>query len=151
MVCVTAQHRDMLDQVLNLFNINPNFDLNIMKEGQSPEDITSIILREIKPILINYKPDIVLVHGDTSTTFAASLAAYYQKIAVGHVEAGLRSGDIYSPWPEEINRKLTSSIAKYHFAPTESAKKNLCAEGINENCIKVTGNTVIHSLFWVMK
>ncbi len=149
MVCVTAQHRDMLDQVLNLFDINPNFDLNIMRERQSPEEITSIILNELKPILTDYKPDIVLVHGDTSTTLAASLAAYYQKIDVGHVEAGLRSGNIYSPWPEEINRKLTSSIAKYHFAPTKNAKRNLCKEGINESYIHVTGNTVIDALFWV--
>jgi len=148
-VCVTAQHREMLDQVLDLFDIKPNFDLNIMSSGQTLEDVISLILYGLKPILEDYRPDVVLVHGDTSTTLAASLAAYYQKIPVGHVEAGLRTGNIYSPWPEEVNRKLTTGIAQYHFAPTESSKTNLLNEGINENSIKVTGNTVVDALFWV--
>ena len=134
-VCLTAQHREMLDQVLELFKINPDFDLNIMSHGQSLSDITSKILLELKPILEDYKPDIVLVHGDTATTFAASLAAYYQHIPVGHIEAGLRTGNIYSPWPEEANRKLTSVIASYHFAPTETSKTNLLNEGLKEDNI----------------
>tara|TARA_B110000879_G_C11183395_1_gene519803 strand:- start:8051 stop:9190 length:1140 start_codon:yes stop_codon:yes gene_type:complete len=148
-VCVTAQHREMLDQVLELFEIEPDFDLKIMRQGQTLTDITTCILLGLKPILQDFKPDVVLVHGDTATTFAASLAAYYERIKVGHVEAGLRTGNIYSPWPEEANRKLTSSIANYHFAPTEGAKKNLLREGVPENDITVTGNTVIDALFWV--
>lgn len=148
-VCVTAQHREMLDQVLELFEIFPDFDLNIMKPGQSLNDITAAIILNLKPILDDYKPDVVLVHGDTATTFAASLAAYYQQIKVCHVEAGLRTGNIYSPWPEEGNRKLTCSISNYHFAPTSHAKENLLKEGILENDIIVTGNTVIDALFWV--
>lgn len=148
-VCVTAQHRDMLDQVLDLFEIEPDFDLNIMKAGQTLNDITIAILSGIKPVLETFKPDAVLVHGDTTTTFAASLAAYYQQIKVGHVEAGLRTGNIYSPWPEEANRKLTSTIANYHFAPTKGSKENLLNEGVSGNKITVTGNTVIDSLFWV--
>ena len=122
-VCVTGQHREMLDQVLELFEIEPDFDLNIMKSGQTLTDVTTSILVGLKPILESFKPDVVLVHGDTATTFAASLAAYYQQIKVGHVEAGLRTGNIYSPWPEEANRKLTSAITNYHFAPTAGSKK----------------------------
>ena len=148
-VCVTAQHREMLDQVLELFKIKPDFDLNIMKPGQTLTDVTTSILVGLKPILAEFKPDVVLVHGDTATTFAASLAAYYQKIKVGHVEAGLRTGNIYSPWPEEANRKLTSAITNYHFAPTAGSKKNLLNEGISQDDIAVTGNTVIDALFWV--
>ena len=150
-VCVTAQHREMLDQVLELFEIKPDFNLNIMKPGQTLTDVTTSILSGLKPVLENFKPDLVLVHGDTATTFSASLAAYYQQIKVGHVEAGLRTGDIYSPWPEEANRKLTSAIANYHFAPTKGSKENLLKEGISETSITVTGNTVIDALFWVKK
>ena len=148
-VCVTAQHREMLDQVLELFEINPDFDLNIMKAGQTLNDVTTSILLGLKPVLEDFKPDVVLVHGDTATTFATSLAAYYQQIKVGHVEAGLRTGNIYSPWPEEANRKLTSAITNYHFAPTAGSKDNLLNEGVSENEITVTGNTVIDALFWV--
>lgn len=148
-VCVTAQHREMLDQVLGLFEIEPDFDLNIMKPGQTLNDVTTSILVGLKPILESFKPDVVLVHGDTATTFAAALAAYYQKIKVGHVEAGLRTGNIYSPWPEEANRKLTSAITNYHFAPTAGSRDNLLNEGVSEDEITVTGNTVIDALFWV--
>ena len=148
-VCVTAQHREMLDQVLELFEIDPDYDLNLMKVGQTLNDVTTGILLGLQSILEDFKPDVVLVHGDTATTFAASLAAYYQQIKVGHVEAGLRTGDIYSPWPEEANRKLTSVITKYHFAPTSGSKENLLREGVSENEIIVTGNTVIDALFWV--
>ena len=148
-VCVTAQHREMLDQVLELFEILPDYDLNIMKPGQTLSDVTTAILKGIKPVLDDFNPDVVLVHGDTATTHAAALAAYYQQIKVGHVEAGLRTGDIYSPWPEEANRKLTSAITKYHFAPTAGSKQNLLDEGISEGEITVTGNTVIDALFWV--
>ena len=148
-VCVTAQHREMLDQVLELFEIKPDFDLNIMKAGQTLNDVTTSILKGLKPVLEDFKPDVVLVHGDTATTFAASLAAYYQQIKVGHVEAGLRTGNIYSPWPEEANRKLTSAITNYHFAPTAGSKDNLLNEGVSEDEIIVTGNTVIDALFWV--
>lgn len=148
-VCVSAQHREMLDQVLELFGIKPEFDLNIMKPGQTLTDITASILLGLKPILENCKPDVVLVHGDTATTFAASLAAYYQQIKVGHVEAGLRTGNIYSPWPEEANRRLTSQITNYHFAPTLGSKENLLNEGVLADDITVTGNTVIDALFWV--
>lgn len=150
-VCVTAQHREMLDQVLDLFEITPDYDLNIMQPGQTLNNITAYILMGMAKILEDFKPDIVLVHGDTATTFAASLASYYKHIPVGHVEAGLRTGDIYSPWPEEANRKLTSVIANYHFAPTKVAKNNLLTEGVLENNIMVTGNTVIDALFWVQK
>ncbi|TGI54148.1 UDP-N-acetylglucosamine 2-epimerase (non-hydrolyzing), partial [Escherichia coli] len=145
-VCVTGQHREMLDQVLEIFQIKPDYDLNLMKSGQSLNDITSSILINIKCILQEYKPDLVLVHGDTATTFAVSLAAYYEKISVGHVEAGLRTGNIYSPWPEEANRKLTAVLAKYHFAPTFSSKENLIREGCVPDNIIVTGNTVIDAL-----
>lgn len=148
-VCVTAQHREMLDQVLELFHIKPDYDLNIMKIGQSLPEVTSRILLELTPILKDFKPDVVLVHGDTATTFAASLAAYYEQIAVGHVEAGLRTGDIYSPWPEEANRKLTGALTKYHFAPTETSKQNLLKENFGLIDINVTGNTVIDALLMV--
>ena len=145
-VCVTAQHREMLDQVLGLFEITPEYDLNIMKPGQDLTDVTTNILQGIKPILADFKPDVVLVHGDTATTFATSLAAYYQQIAVGHVEAGLRTGNIYSPWPEEANRKLTGAITTYHFAPTETSQQNLLNEAVAPENITVTANTVIDAL-----
>ncbi|QIJ04070.1 non-hydrolyzing UDP-N-acetylglucosamine 2-epimerase [Shewanella chilikensis] len=148
-VCVTAQHREMLDQVLSLFDITPDYDLNLMKAEQTLNDITARILLELKPVLQEFKPDVVLVHGDTATTFAASLAAYYEQIAVGHVEAGLRTGNIYSPWPEEANRKLTGALTKYHFAPTEISKQNLLQENYVEDNIFVTGNTVIDALLMV--
>ena len=150
-VCVTAQHREMLDQVLELFHIIPDYDLNIMKPGQSLADVTTNILNGLSPILINDRPDIVLVHGDTATTFATSLAAYYQKIKVGHVEAGLRTGDIYSPWPEEANRRLTGVLTTYHFAPTSTSKDNLLKENTDASCICVTGNTVIDALLSVVE
>lgn len=145
-VCVTAQHRQMLDQVLELFEITPDVDLNIMKPGQTLSGISSEILTRLEPELQNFKPDLVLVHGDTSTTFAATLAAYYQRIAVGHVEAGLRTGNLYSPWPEEANRKLTGTLARLHFAPTRQSRANLLREGVEETKIHVTGNTVIDAL-----
>lgn len=148
-VCVTAQHREMLDQVLDLFEITPDYDLNLMQTGQTLNEVTARILLELKPVLQSFKPDVVLVHGDTATTFAASLAAYYEQISVGHVEAGLRTGNIYSPWPEEANRKLTGALAKYHFAPTETSKYNLIVENYPENSIFVTGNTVIDALLLV--
>ena len=150
-VCVTAQHREMLDQVLALFKITPDYDLDIMKAGQSLSDVTAKILISIKPVLQEFKPDVVLVHGDTATTFAASLAAYYEQIPVGHVEAGLRTGNIYSPWPEEGNRKLTGALATYHFAPTETSKQNLLNEGCPEEAIVVTGNTVIDALLMITR
>lgn len=147
--CVTAQHREMLDQVLELFEITPDYDLNLMKFGQTLNDVTARIVQELKPVLQEFKPDVVLVHGDTATTFAASLAAYYEQIAVGHVEAGLRTGNIYSPWPEEANRRLTGVLTKYHFAPTETSKENLLRENFNPEDISVTGNTVIDALLMV--
>ncbi len=147
--CVTAQHREMLDQVLELFKITPDYDLNLMKVGQTLPEVTSRILLELTPVLKEFKPDVVLVHGDTATTFAASLAAYYEQIAVGHVEAGLRTGNIYSPWPEEGNRKLTGSLTKYHLAPTENSKANLLKENVAAVNISVTGNTVIDALLMV--
>ncbi|NVO60958.1 non-hydrolyzing UDP-N-acetylglucosamine 2-epimerase [Photobacterium damselae] len=147
--CVTAQHREMLDQVLKLFEIKPDYDLNLMKAGQSLNDVTARILLELKPVLQEFKPDVVLVHGDTATTFAASLAAYYEQIEVGHVEAGLRTGNIYSPWPEEANRKLTGALTKYHFAPTETSQNNLLKENTNPANICITGNTVIDALLMV--
>lgn len=146
-VCVSAQHRQMLDQVLELFDIKPDFDLNIMKQNQDLYDITSNVLLGLKDVLSAFKPDIVFVHGDTTTSFAASLAAYYRQIAVAHVEAGLRTHNLYSPWPEEANRHLTGVLAAYHFAPTHEAKANLLQENIAENSIFVTGNTVIDALF----
>ncbi|MEZ8879536.1 non-hydrolyzing UDP-N-acetylglucosamine 2-epimerase [Vibrio lentus] len=147
--CVTAQHREMLDQVLDLFEIEPDYDLNLMKTGQTLNDVTARIIQELKPVLQEFKPDVVLVHGDTATTFAASLAAYYEQIEVGHVEAGLRTGNIYSPWPEEANRRLTGVLTKYHFAPTETSQENLLRENFNPNDIFVTGNTVIDALLMV--
>lgn len=148
-VCVTAQHREMLDQVLKLFSIVPDYDLNIMSPGQGLTEITCRILQGLKPVLEEFKPDIVLVHGDTTTTVATSLAAFYQRIPVGHVEAGLRTGDLYSPWPEEANRTLTGHLAQYHFAPTETSRQNLLRENLRDSAIHVTGNTVIDALFWV--
>jgi UDP-N-acetylglucosamine 2-epimerase (non-hydrolysing) len=150
-VCVTAQHREMLDQVLTLFELTPEYDLNIMKPGQDLNDITCSILQGLKPVLEEFKPNIVLVHGDTATTFATTLACYYQQIAVGHVEAGLRTGNLYSPWPEEGNRKLTGALAAVHFAPTETSKQNLLKEGVSPGAIHVTGNTVIDALLDVTR
>ncbi|EMA3754959.1 UDP-N-acetylglucosamine 2-epimerase (non-hydrolyzing) [Salmonella enterica] len=149
-MCITAQHRQMLDQVLTIFDITPDYDLNIMGQGQTLSDITSKILKGLSFVLNEFTPDLVLVHGDTATTFASSLACFYQKIDVGHVEAGLRTGDIYSPWPEEANRKLTAVLAKYHFAPTIVAANNLLNEGCSQGNIFITGNTVIDALFSVM-
>ena len=149
-ICVTGQHRQMMDQVLTLFDIVPDFDLNIMQAGQDLYDITSRVLLGMRDILKNYKPDIILVHGDTSTSTAAAMAAYYQQIPVGHVEAGLRTLNIYSPWPEEINRQITGRIAEYHFAPTSISEKNLLNENVLPNKIFVTGNTVIDALFIVL-
>ena len=146
-VCVTAQHREMLDQVLEMFDIKPDYDLNLMKQGQDLYDITSNVLLGVKGVLNDFKPDIILVHGDTTTTSATSLAAFYQKIKVGHVEAGLRTGDIYSPWPEEANRQITGVLTNYHFAPTKVSKENLLKENKDSSTILVTGNTVIDALF----
>jgi len=148
-VCVTAQHREMLDQVLQLFEITPDYDLNIMQPGQGLNEITTNILNGISPVLNDFQPDFVLVHGDTTTTFATSLASFYQQIAVGHIEAGLRTGNLYSPWPEEANRKLTSVLTDQHFAPTTTAQKNLIKENVDPKKIVVTGNTVIDALLWV--
>lgn len=145
-VAVTAQHRQMLDQVLHLFKIKPDYDLDIMSQGQTLYDITSRAMNGLKEVLEKEKPDLVLVHGDTTTTFAGALASYYSQTAVGHVEAGLRTGNIYSPFPEEMNRKLTGAIASFHFAPTETAKANLLREGVDPGKIYVTGNTVIDAL-----
>lgn len=145
-VCVTAQHREMLDQVLDLFQLKPDFDLDLMKPGQTLSELTGRILSGVERVILDYGPDIMLVHGDTSTTLAASLAAYYQQIPVGHVEAGLRTGNLYSPWPEEGNRKLTGALAALHFAPTDSSRHNLMTEGVPESAITVTGNTVIDAL-----
>ena len=149
-ICVTAQHRQMLDQVLALFHIVPDYDLDIMHSGQNLTEVTTRVLAGLRYVLEEYRPDIVMVHGDTTTTFAASLAAYYARIAVAHVEAGLRTGNIYSPWPEEINRRLTGVIASLHFAPTENARLNLIREGIDTKIIHTTGNTVIDSLLHVV-
>lgn len=150
-VCVTAQHREMLDQVLSLFDITPDFDLNIMKPNQDLYDITANVLLGLKEVLENCTPDIVFIHGDTTTTFATSLAAYYKKIAIAHIEAGLRTHNLYSPWPEEANRHLASVLATYHFAPTEEAQKNLHQENIDPNIIFITGNTVIDALFLTLE
>jgi UDP-N-acetylglucosamine 2-epimerase (non-hydrolysing) len=150
-VCVTGQHREMLDQVLEIFDIQPDYDLSIMKHGQDLTDVTVSILSGLRDVISEVKPDSIFVHGDTATTFATTVAAYYQKVPVGHVEAGLRTGDLYSPWPEEGNRKLTGAIAKYHFAPTDWSQKNLLDEGVAKADIKVTGNTVIDALLWVAK
>lgn len=146
-VCVTAQHREMLDQVLEMFEIKPDYDLNIMKSGQDLFDVTANVLLGLKNVLRDFKPDVVLVHGDTTTTSTSALAAFYEKIKVGHVEAGLRTGDIYSPWPEEANRQITGVLANYHFAPTQTSKENLIKENKDEKNIAVTGNTVIDGLF----
>ncbi len=148
-VCVTGQHRQMLDQVLELFELKPEFDLNIMKPGQDLTDVTSAILQGMKQVFAQFKPDVVLVHGDTATTFATTLAAYYHQIPVAHVEAGLRTGNLYSPWPEEGNRKLTGALAAIHFAPTETSRQNLLREGITAG-VEVTGNTVIDALLQVV-
>lgn len=149
-VCVTGQHREMLDQVLHIFDIQPDYDLNIMKQGQDLYDITSRVLLGMRDVLYEVKPDVVLVHGDTTTSTAAALAAFYQQIPVGHVEAGLRTNNIYSPWPEEMNRQITSRIATYNFAPTPLSKANLLKENVKEESILVTGNTVIDALHQVV-
>lgn len=148
-VCVTAQHREMLDQVLELFDIVPDYDLNIMKQGQTLTTITTSVLTGIEKVLTEFQPDLVLVHGDTTTTFTATVAAFYQQIPVGHVEAGLRTGNLYSPWPEEGNRKLTGALTKLHFAPTKTSRENLLREGVEETNIVLTGNTVIDALLGV--
>ena len=149
-VCVTGQHREMLDQVLHIFEIVPDYDLNIMKQGQDLYDVTSRVLLGIRDVLKGVKPDVVLVHGDTTTSTAAALAAFYQQIPVGHVEAGLRTHNIYSPWPEEMNRQITGRIATYHFAPTPLSKQNLLTENVKEEQVTVTGNTVIDALYMVV-
>ncbi|MDO9634454.1 MAG: UDP-N-acetylglucosamine 2-epimerase (non-hydrolyzing) [Paludibacter sp.] len=149
-VCVSGQHREMLDQVLNLFEITTDYDLNIMKKGQDLYDVTSSVLTGMRDVLQDSKPDLVLVHGDTSTSTAAALAAFYKQIPVGHVEAGLRTFNKYSPWPEEINRQITGRIATYHFAPTQLSQQNLLNEGVSENNIFITGNTVIDALYLVI-
>nr|P52641.2 RecName: Full=Probable UDP-N-acetylglucosamine 2-epimerase; AltName: Full=UDP-GlcNAc-2-epimerase [Ralstonia solanacearum] len=148
-VCVTAQHREMLDQVLRLFDIRPDYDLNVMKPGQDLYELTSNILTGVKSVLESFEPDLVLVHGDTSTTLATTLAAYYKQVPVGHIEAGLRTGNLYSPWPEEVNRKVTGSLAALHFAPTERSRRNLLNEGVPADAVVVTGNTVIDALLSV--
>lgn len=145
-VCITAQHREMLDQVLDLFAIVPDYDLNLMRPGQDLTDITVSVLQGLRTVLAKFQPDLLLVHGDTTTTLSASLAAYYQRIAVGHVEAGLRTGNIFSPWPEEINRKVAGTVARLHFAPTERSRANLLAENVPADHVHVTGNTVIDAL-----
>ena len=149
-VCVTGQHREMLDQVLRLFNIEPDYDLNIMKQGQDLYDVTARILTGMRNILQEVQPDLVLVHGDTTTSTASALAAFYRQIPVGHVEAGLRTHNIYSPWPEEINRQITGRIATWHFSPTALSRNNLLQEGVNEKQIRITGNTVIDALYHVV-
>lgn len=150
-VCVTGQHREMLDQVLSIFEIVPNYDLNIMKQGQDLYDVTARVLTGLRDVLHEAKPDVVLVHGDTTTSTTAALAAFYQQIPVGHVEAGLRTHNIYSPWPEEMNRQITGRIATYHFTPTLLSRQNLLAEGVDEAKITVTGNTVIDALYMVVE
>ena len=150
-VCVTGQHKEMLDQVLTLFGIEPAFDLKVMQAGQDLGGVTAAILDGMRPVLEEYRPDWVLVHGDTTTTFTAALAAYYQQIPVGHVEAGLRTGNRYSPWPEEMNRRLTGALATLHFAPTERARDNLFREGVAEESVCVTGNTIVDALLSVVE
>ncbi len=150
LVCVTGQHREMLDQVLHIFEVTPDYDLNIMKQGQDLYDVTARVLVGMRDVLKEVQPDVVLVHGDTTTSTAAALAAFYQQIPVGHVEAGLRTHNIYSPWPEEINRQITGRIATFHFAPTPLSRQNLLSEGVKEEQIKVTGNTVIDALYMVV-
>lgn len=148
--CVTAQHREMLDQVIDLFSIRPDFDLNLMRAGQSLPELTCNVISGVTDVFSQWRPDLVLVHGDTTTTLASTLAAYYEKIPVGHVEAGLRTGNIYSPWPEEMNRKVAGVVSELHFAPTETAKRNLLREGVSEGAVYVTGNTVIDALISVV-
>lgn len=150
-VCITAQHREMLDQVLEIFKIEPDYDLNIMKKGQDLFDITSEVIKGMKEVLRNYKPDLVLVHGDTTTSTFAALSAFYEQIQVGHVEAGLRTGNIYSPWPEEMNRMITKCLTTLHFSPTNWAKENLLRENVSSKNIIVTGNTVIDALYQVLE
>lgn len=150
LVCVTGQHREMLDQVLHIFDIQPDYDLNIMKQGQDLYDVTSRVLLGLREVLKEVRPDVVLVHGDTTTSTAAALAAFYAQIPVGHVEAGLRTHNIYSPWPEEMNRQLTGRMATWHFAPTPLSRQNLLEENVAESQITVTGNTVIDALYWVV-
>ena len=149
-VCVTGQHREMLDQVLQIFDIQPDYDLNIMKQGQDLYDVTARVLIGMRDVLKEVQPDVVLVHGDTTTSTASALAAFYQQIPVGHVEAGLRTHNIYSPWPEEMNRLITGRIATYHFSPTALSRQNLLAEGVKEEAVTVTGNTVIDALYMVV-
>ena len=149
-VCVTGQHREMLDQVLKIFNVEPDYDLNIMKQGQDLYDVTARVLTGMRDVFKECKPDVILVHGDTTTSMAAALAAFYQQIPVGHVEAGLRTHNIYSPWPEEMNRQITGRIATYNFAPTPLSCENLLKEGVDDKKITVTGNTVIDALYWVV-
>ena len=148
-VCVTAQHREMLDQTLRIFDVKPDYDLDVMSKDQTLHDVSARIISRMRPVLIDYKPDIVLVHGDTLTTFCASTAAFFERIKVGHVEAGLRSNDLMAPWPEEANRRVTSIFTNYHFAPTVSAEQNLLKEGVSKDAIFVTGNTVIDALHWM--
>ena len=148
-LCVTAQHREMLDQVLDLFQLSPHFDLDLMRADQDLTDVTTSVLRGMRALFRSWKPDMILVHGDTTTTLSATLSAYYEKISIGHVEAGLRTGKKYSPWPEEINRKLTAAVTDFHFAPTTESKTNLLKEGVGESNIVVTGNTVIDALYIV--
>ena len=150
-VCVTGQHREMLDQVLKIFDIKPDYDLNIMKQGQDLYDVTARVLTGMRDVLKEVKPDVVLVHGDTTTSTVAALAAFYQQIPVGHVEAGLRTHDIYSPWPEEMNRQITGRIATYHFSPTPLSRQNLLDEGVCDEKITITGNTVIDALYMVVE
>jgi UDP-N-acetylglucosamine 2-epimerase (non-hydrolysing) len=150
-VCITAQHREMLDQVLTIFDIHPDYDLNIMKPGQDLYDITSRVLLGMREVLVEFKPELVLVHGDTTTSASAALASFYQQIPVGHVEAGLRTGNIFAPWPEEMNRMLTRCLTQYHFSPTETSKQNLLRENVKEEQILVTGNTVIDALQLVIE
>ena len=150
-VCVTGQHREMLDQVLRIFDVKPDFDLNIMKQGQDLYDVTARVLTGMREVLDTVKPDVVLVHGDTTTSMATAMAAFYRQIPVGHVEAGLRTHNLFSPWPEEMNRQVTGRIATYHFSPTALSRQNLLDEGTPEDRITVTGNTVIDALHWVVK
>tara|TARA_B100000795_G_scaffold243342_1_gene207134 strand:- start:4410 stop:5513 length:1104 start_codon:yes stop_codon:yes gene_type:complete len=150
-ICVTGQHREMLDQVLNIFSISPHVDLSIMKKGQDLTDITSSILLKMRDVISQYKPDLILVHGDTTTTIATSMAAFYAKIQVAHIEAGLRTYDMSAPFPEEFNRQITSKISNWHFAPTKLSKMNLINEGVENESIEITGNTVIDALFWVIE
>ena len=150
-VCVTGQHREMLDQVLKIFDIKPNYDLNIMKQGQDLYDVTCRVLTGMRDVLKEVQPDVVLVHGDTTTSTASALAAFYQQIPVGHVEAGLRTRNIYSPWPEEMNRQITGRIATYNFSPTQLSRQNLLEERVDDKKITVTGNTVIDALYWVVE